>query len=440
MLTVKVPKYANLMERVYIVNELLGSFIGVDIRVEAKPNIKNYIIEYKNSKIIIKDAFWLKFKEPMEYLNIQNLPEPKNVDINFSPYNIVVLYGDPYLKSISDGFEVGFDIFASAFFMLTRWEEYVSPCRDVHGRFPGKESIAYKFGFLHRPIVNEYAEFLWNLLLKMGFPEKLRRKREYKVMLTHDVDIVSLRSSLYAYIKSTLGDLLKRKNTKMFFEKIKMYISGDDPYDTFDKIMNISEKHNTKSYFFFLKSCKKTKNDFNNKPQEIKKAALRIKSREHNIGFHPSYNTYNNEQLFICEKKLLEEITDIKMEYGRQHFLRFEVPNTWRIWENAGMKWDSTLSYADIVGFRAGSCYEYYPFDFLKRRKMNLLEIPLTIMEVTLLVYQKVSYTEYLDTIRYYADTVRKYGGTFVYLWHNTSFWIFNKNDMLYEQSLKMLF
>mgnify|MGYP000971870045 CR=1 FL=1 len=39
------------------------------------------------------------------------------------------------------------DVFASCFFMLTRWEEYVNKNRDKHDRFSANESLAYKQGF-----------------------------------------------------------------------------------------------------------------------------------------------------------------------------------------------------------------------------------------------------------------------------------------------------
>jgi hypothetical protein len=34
---------------------------------------------------------------------------------------------------------------------------------------------------------------------------------------------------------------------------------------------------------------------------------------------------------------------------GRQHFLRWATPDTWRDWEAAGLSHDSTLAYSEAV-------------------------------------------------------------------------------------------
>ena len=47
----------------------------------------------------------------------------------------------------------------------------------------------------------------------------------------------------------------------------------------------------------------------------------------------------------------------------RQHYLRWRAPTTWQNWEDAGLDYDSTVGYADHVGFRAGTCYEYPIFN-----------------------------------------------------------------------------
>jgi hypothetical protein len=124
------------------------------------------------------------------------------------------------------------------------------------------------------------------------------------------------------------------------------------------------------------------------------------------------------------------------VNFGRQHFLRFEAPTTWQIWEDNNMKWDSTLSYADREGFRCGVCYEFPVFNFLTRKELNLYEKPLIVMEGSFTTYQKhISKQDMIDKIVNLQNKVRKYNGTFVILWHNSSFntpsW--NKYKGVYE-------
>ena len=42
--------------------------------------------------------------------------------------------------------------------MLSRYEELITKDRDQHNRFPATASVAFKAGFLDRPIVSEYLE------------------------------------------------------------------------------------------------------------------------------------------------------------------------------------------------------------------------------------------------------------------------------------------
>ena len=70
---------------------------------------------------------------------------------------------------------------------------------------------------------------------------------------------------------------------------------------------------------------------------------------------------------FVKDKEKIENIIGQKLTFGRQHFLRFEVPTTWQIWEDANMEWDSTMGYADKKGFRCGTCYSYGVFKYIDK-------------------------------------------------------------------------
>ena len=117
-----------------------------------------------------------------------------------------------------------------------------------------------------------------------------------------------------------------------------------------------------------------------------------IAVRGHEVGLHPSYNTYRDEAGLRLERDLLlraceEEELGQQRYGGRQHFLRWANPITWRLWDEAGLAYDSTLGFPDAVGFRCGSCYEFPVFDLEKRRALKLTERPLVVMESALLHY-----------------------------------------------------
>jgi len=110
--------------------------------------------------------------------------------------------------------------------------------------------------------------------------------------------------------------------------------------------------------------------------------------------------------------------------YGcRQHYLRFRVPHTWRIQEQLGILYDTSMTFADHAGFRCGYCLPFRPFDLLENRVLNLWELPLTVMEGSLQNkdYQKLSPEQAYEQIVSLIEAVRKQSGIFVLLWHNSA-------------------
>ena len=63
-----------------------------------------------------------------------------------------------------------FDIFAASFYLLARYEEYLPQVKDEFGRFIATESIAYKHGFLHQPVVDIWA-YKFKAILRELYPD-----------------------------------------------------------------------------------------------------------------------------------------------------------------------------------------------------------------------------------------------------------------------------
>ena len=102
------------------------------------------------------------------------------------------------------------------------------------------------------------------------------------------------------------------------------------------------------------------------------------------------------------------------------------------------MKWDSTLTYPEKEGFRCGTCYGYSVFNILTRKKLKLKEMPLEVMEGSLVNYQNLPPEKAEKKITKLIDRVKKYNGSFVLLWHNSSFnfSVWNKYASLYKNIL----
>lgn len=363
----------------------------------------------------------------------------------------VIYYGcgdfDGLVRKSENLIETNIDIIASSLFMLSRYEEIVLDKKDKFDRFPATESLAYKEGFLNRPIVNEYIELLWKWIdsLNLGFKrKKLWGDKDFAVCLTHDIDNVK-KYKVYPPLLTIGGLALRQKDLKRVFATIVDYFKaklGKDPYDNFSYIMKLESKYGFRSSFYFM-SGGNPKNDASysiNDPYIV--SLIRILQKEDfEIGLHSSFNSYNNFQMLNLEKRRLEEAAKTAILGGRQHYLRWKTPDTWRILERVELKYDTTLSFADHEGFRCGICFPYKPFDILENRVLDIWELPLIMMDGSLFDYQNLTPEEGFERIKDMVNIVKEYQGVIVLLWHNSSL-----NDLklpgwieVYERTMKYL-
>ena len=408
-------------ERKYSIDVLFSDFLGIPYQLMIDDRILDYHIRCGNRELVIRDRFWGIYKgEPLAWLTEAALP--KVSFLTNCPYipekDIPLLYGEEELVVSEENRVCGIDIFASSFFMLTRWEEYVNKIRDQHGRFAGEDSIAYKSNFLHRPIVNEYVEMLWNMLKTLGYAGQ-RKKQKFELVLTHDIDIMKSVNPL----RVIAGDIFKRRNLKQALQYIPALFK--DPVDTYSFLMKRSDKLGIKSHFYFM-AVERQGNDFYTpcylNSKRFRRLIASIRKKGHFIGFHPGYMTCKNKELWREEKNRLERALNERVMEGRQHYLMMEVPYTLRMWNEQGMKVDSTLGYADREGFRCGTGNCFPVFDFLERKVLTLHEIPLIVMDGTLRFYRDLTNEQALEILMYYIVCGKKYNMPVTFLFHNSSF------------------
>jgi hypothetical protein len=260
-------------------------------------------------------------------------------------------------------------------------------------------------------------------------------------------------SGLPLLARDLMGDLFKRRKPQQgqfrirTWSHVKQSNLAADPFNTFDWLMDISEKHGLTSAFYFITDHTNSQRDGNYSIRHpfIRQLLRQIHQRDHEIGLHPSFNTYRDsvqtqKEFYILRQICAEEGIQQSIWGGRQHFLRWHNPTTWQNWASAGLTYDSTLSFADRAGFRCGTCYEFPAFDLATRQPLKLIERPLTVMEFTVLDQRYMglgqNMKEAYDYIRRLKDTCRQFEGDFTLLWHNHRFASPVERE-LYEQVLK---
>jgi hypothetical protein len=421
-------------ERRYILDVMLGERLGLDWRLQLRerPDVRIAVEGDPARCVLVPD---LLFATPQsDWLSRAALPARPLAWREHLP----VLYGadaPALLIPGPDGVELTVDVFGGAFFMLSRYEELVVPARDRHSRFAAASSIALAEGFLGLPVVDAYVELLWSALQRLS-PRLERRPAHFGIALSHDVDrpLASVGRSAPELARQLGADALVRRDAGLAARRVRSWVGlprGDhrfDPYNTFDFLMDVSERHATAGAFYFLATQEMTALDglYTLEQPWIESLMRRIHERGHEIGLHASFDSHldphRTKAEFLRLRRAAERQGVTQERWGgRQHYLRWENPVTWSNWEAAGLDYDSTLGYADEIGFRAGTSYEFSPFHLLERRPLRLRERPLQVMDGTLFEYMALSPDRAFERVMAVARECRRYGGTLSLLWHNSS-------------------
>ena len=328
------------------------------------------------------------------------------------------------------------DFVASAYFLLSHYEELLNPERDEHGRFPGKASIPFKNHFLDRPVVDEYSRWLRNHLLD-AVPtrtfEQSNKRTISKLYLTHDIDHPFETRGLKGRIRDVVSNLIRRH--KFSLKPITDYLLGCSNPDCFDWILAFDQsivEHATDKmsvvpvYFILVREGGDIRDNWYLKDKRWPDLLARFRKYGVTLGLHTSYAAGGNMSTVSMEVSTFNrtiEQSNTRTIYSRHHFLRMTDPSDFRHLESAGVTDDFSVGYADVAGFRVGTCRPYRWIDPRTGTVGKLIIHPMTIMECTLDGMNYMGLTE--SEARAYSykliDRVAEFGGECVLLWHNDS-------------------
>lgn len=396
----------------YIFKLILGELLGVNYELttdlsrfqECKSPRLNYSSTIVEGALCIVPAALLEEKginsHKIGYADFQGYKAP------FAVYNKMSV--------------LPFDMFSAAFYMVSRYEEYLPFLRDEHGRFTPQSSIADQKGFLQIPVVNRWALALGDLL-KDKFPDLQIKTQNYAYLPTIDID------SAWAYknkgLVRSLGGFLKNL-VKADFNDISQRFKvmagmANDPFDTFAVLQSLHKKYNLKPHYFVL-FAEYGLND-KNIPTNNPSFQVLIKSIADyaNVGIHPSYASNSNPLLLSDEIRKLSLVLHRDITSSRQHFLKLSLPETYRNLIDNDIKDDYTMGFASRPGFRAGICSTFKWYDLESEVATNLNIRPFAVMDGSLRDYMNLEADDAIAQIKPLVDEVKNVGGTFISLWHN---------------------
>ncbi|MGJ7031981.1 polysaccharide deacetylase family protein [Niabella hirudinis] len=340
------------------------------------------------------------------------------------------------------GGSLGFDVFAAAFYLLSRYEEYLPFEKDRYGRFPATQSVAYKNGFLNIPLINHWIQLLKQQLSGL-FPDEPFRQAIFRFIPTYDIDMAwSYRHKGFwrnglNFVKEALS-----LQPSAFSRRIKVLLEKEgDPFDQFGWLNQLHEQYRLQPYYFFLVGEHTNRYDKNISPHnKAMKALIADHAIRYPIGLHPSWQSNMAASFLKREKELLSAITGNSINASRQHFLKLSFPDTYRNLLKAGILFDFSMGYADDNGFRASVASPFCWYDLQAETATDLLIFPFCFMEATSIFYKKETPDAGLTALLQLYNEVKKVDGFFCMIWHNSSFTeegIFKGWKNMYETFVK---
>ena len=326
--------------------------------------------------------------------------------------------GPLFFMSEPDSVECAVNLPLSAILTLSRFEETLPSHRDEHGRFRTASSVAWAGGFHDRPIVDEYGLALEQALRAL-LPGWQPARREFRVMLGHDVDEIGLPFNL----RSAIAHTFRRMNPASTVRDLVAPLTGvDTTYaHLLREIVSLSIEHRLSSTVYWKCSTKGPHDTgYDLRDPRILAMIQSFRDQGVRLGVHPGYETYGRPARFASEVRAVTDLLGTRNVGGRQDFLRWD-PSCWLKWEAEGLAYDASVGFADWIGFRAGTAQPYRPWLLQENREAALLEIPITAMDSAMHGYMKLSADEALLKLRSYAARCRAVAGVFHLVWHSTT-------------------
>ena len=339
----------------YIMKHIFTRILGIEVSYSTKVEdfIKHSGPKITYTKQPLQNEFFIRSNDLLFEQGINDL------QINVADWE-----GVPCFFKTGERSNLPFDIFSASFYLLSRYEEYLPHVKDIHGRFPPSESIAYRHKFLRQPVVDIWTfKLLANL--KEKFPELQYKKKHYQY--TSVIDVTT--SHCYAYrgfVRSMAGLMLDMGTFKLkrVAQRIGVWFNpGKDPYNNFNWLIALHKKYGIKSMFFFQFADYSTY-DKNVSPNSNKfRYLIKSVADYSTVSLAASYSSFGDNELLMQEKKRLANVINREVNNSRMRYNRVDVPETYRNLVETEFTDDYTMGYTHEIGFRAGTSFPFQFYD-----------------------------------------------------------------------------
>lgn len=281
--------------------------------------------------------------------------------------------------AVSNQSALPFDIFAASFYLLSRYEEYLPHVKDVFGRYPAKESLAYKNQFLQRPIID-----IWALKLKEvfvgAFPAMVFQKKVVRNHLfiqaeqPYEYKTKGFLRTLFCYSL----DLFAGRFRALFNRTRVLLGARRDPFDSFKYLISTSKNAKyTLSFFFLLGESREYLDGMTTYKNKFR-SIIKYVADYTEVGLVLSAKAQEDVADLKNEKRQLEDVIlqNVTCAYNADHVV--DLPHTYRELVEMEITQDFTMCYANKPGFRASTCTPFLFYDLDFEIKTPLIIVPVS--------------------------------------------------------------
>ncbi len=367
--------------------------------------------------------------------NIQIIPHSILFDYGIKDYPIEVKQSKQFYKYFfhTSKLTIPFDLFGAAFWLLTRYEEYLPHKIDKYQRFSYKNSLAYQYDFIEMPIINFWLDEFKNILIQ-NFNFKISfNSNKYQFLSSIDIDN-AYKYKHKGFVRTLAGFVTDIKYKKNISERLKVIFNKKrDPYDEYDFLIEIHKKYNINCIYFFLIGDYGI-NDKNHSATNLNFQSLIKRIADYSmIGVHPSYGSKDKLQQIKIEINRLSNITHKTIRKSRQHFSILSFPKTYNQLLQASIIEDYSMGYTNCNGFRASYCLPFNWYNLTEEKTTELTVYPYCISEVTL--FQKATNYNIVEVYKQIINQVKLYNGFNCIIFHNDTF--NSSTKQLYEDIIQ---
>lgn len=379
----------------YIFNFIFKEILKTDVEFTGN---KNYFLTSENFQISYGEAPLAKelFFKQTPLLGSNKLDEFKVKTTPFGEYLA------PFPVSNST---LPFDVFAASFFMITRYEEYwfqKKPQED----FTANKSLQHKWKVLDKPIIDEWA-FLIKNMIKTKMPDFKFSEKKFTQQPTINLNILT--NAPTGFINKTkflYSAVFNKDNRHLNTQYDRITGVGIDNKNVLTELQSDFSKRNINPIYFL---------GFPHASVDgVKMDNLSGILKEKTVGIlRPCADDKKNNDI-KTDLQQLKKMQPEQVNLISQQLEILKFPICYLNLVNTGITSDYSMGYADTPGFRAGTCTPFNWYD-LQLEKITPLHINSYCISDT--AFQYMNFEEAKRNILFFKDAVKVVDGSFLSTW-----------------------